>query len=160
MKNDLPHCLIYFKPTHKTNTKWNCKTMCVTRAALMPQVCSEHLHDMARTLLKSQDKTAQPASSQGWVQHKQERTGQNTGVGQRKHRLLSKANTWEDNTHLDSQPRCPQSYHPAQPPVPTTGLVRSVPGPFPGPPRLLQRVLWHRHLKSPCIVFKPQLDSS
>lgn len=127
MKNDLPHCLTYFKPTHKTNTKWHCKTMCVTRAALMPQVCSEHLHDMARTLLKSQDKTEQPASSQGWVQHKQERTGQNTGVGQRKHRLLSKANTWEDNTHLDSQHRCPQSYHPAQPPVPTTGWSGACP---------------------------------
>lgn len=142
MKNDLLHCLIYFKPTHKTNTKWNFKTTCVTRAALMPQVCSEHLHDVARTLLKSQDKM-EPACifPRLRVQHKQERPGQNTGVGQRKHRLLSKANTWEDNTHLDSQPQCPQSCHPAQAPVPTTGLVRSVAGPFPGPPGLLQHIL-------------------
>lgn len=65
------------------------------------------------------------------VYRKRQRTKQDTGTRERKHKAPSTADTQEDNTHL-VQPQRPPSHHPAQPHVTAAEPVLSVPCSLPG----------------------------
>lgn len=151
IKSYLPELLMYFKLTQKTTAKWNFRNIwkenlpCASRAwggptALQHALCSTGDQTVAAGILprlRVRTRTRQ-------------RTRRNTGVGQRTQGVLSKAHAWEDNIHLDVQPQCPQSCHPAQPLVPTTEVVHSRPCIFPAPPGSCSAFCdRHLHLKSP-----------